>query len=394
MSDAIVWEMKNAVWPAALAVAWLAGELMFRRASVPRVVTYAVAGFVLGQWQLADQAVGSLDLRLAANVALGLFLFELGCRVNLGWFRHNPILLLTGIVESLGTFAVAAWAMLALGLPTESSLLIAALSVATSPATVLRVAQETKSAGQLTERMMHLTAINTAISILLLKALIGYGHAAAGDLDTAVWSSLAVFGGSILLGIVFGLATPWLLAQVSGSRRSAPALLAIAVVLVVTIADAAAMSPLLSALAFGVTLRRRSTVTTLAERGFGVLADLFALFLFVYSASLLDWQATITGFVLGTVLLLVRLVVKTGVAGAFAHASGTTVRKGMLTGLALTPLSALPILLAEHTQTYGYMIETHSLVAISAMVLLLDLFGPFATRVALGAAGEAHLSKD
>ena len=46
---------------------------------------------------------------------------------------------------------------------------LAALAMASSPAGILRVVHELRSAGQVTERVMHLTAINCMLSVLALK---------------------------------------------------------------------------------------------------------------------------------------------------------------------------------------------------------------------------------
>lgn len=399
MNADIVASLTNAVWPAALAFAWLTAELLFRRLAVPRLASYAMVGFAYGQLPLpafgaAVGATATPAVTLAAYVALGLFLFELGCRVNLSWFRHNPMLLLTGVLESLATFAASYAAMIALGLSDHDSLVIGALCAASSPVAVLRVTLEANAAGQLTDRIMHLTAINVVVSIVVLKMLIGHSYLAAGDWTIAAWTSVTVLLASSAAGCAFGLLTPWLLVRVAGTRRSAPALLAVAVALLTTLADALTLSPLLAALAFGLTLRLRSSPTTLAERGFGLVADLLALFLFVFAASLLTLAAVIGGFVAGTLLLLIRLLTKVGLAAALARPSGTTLRKGALTGLALAPLSALPILLAEHSRVYGFSLGAEAVAALSAMVLLLDLLGPFATRLALLAAGEGSARKD
>ena len=45
-------------------------------------------------------------LPFLANVALSLILFELGYRIHLRWFRHNPWVLVLGLVESVVTFVV------------------------------------------------------------------------------------------------------------------------------------------------------------------------------------------------------------------------------------------------------------------------------------------------
>ena len=145
-------------WPLALVVSWMAGELAHRWTGVPRISIYGLAGFLAGN--LALEVQGPIDhspYLLLASLAFGLMLFELGYRINLRWFRHNYWVLLLGVIESLVTFGVVYWATGWFTLPTDQRLMIAAVSMAASPAGVLRVAHELRSSGQATERVLHLT---------------------------------------------------------------------------------------------------------------------------------------------------------------------------------------------------------------------------------------------
>jgi len=113
---------------------------------------------------------------LLANIAFGLILFELGYRINLRWLRTNPWLGATSLVEAGGTFAavylVAQW----FGMPFISSLLLSSLAMATSPAGVLRVVNEQRSSGQVTERILHLSAFNCVLTVLLSRSSLGCGY--------------------------------------------------------------------------------------------------------------------------------------------------------------------------------------------------------------------------
>jgi len=44
---------------------------------------------------------------LLAQLALSLVLFELGCRIHLGWFRRNPWVLLIGLLQSVVIYVAA-----------------------------------------------------------------------------------------------------------------------------------------------------------------------------------------------------------------------------------------------------------------------------------------------
>jgi Kef-type K+ transport system membrane component KefB len=71
-------------------------------------------------------------------------------------------------------------------------------------------------------------------------------------------------------------------------------------------------------------------------------------------ASLLDWGAVMGSLLLGLTLIAVRTATKVGCSVAAARLSGSTERKGLLTGLALMPMSAFAILLIEQSRVYGF----------------------------------------
>jgi Kef-type K+ transport system membrane component KefB len=97
----------------------------------------------------------------------------------------------------------------------------------------------------------------------------------------------------------------------------------------------------------------------------------------------------LNGLGLGMALVAARLVAKVIGVGAFARASGVSWRKGLLTGLALTPISVFVILLLEQTRHLGIDLLDH-LAPLAAATLLLEIAGPVVTLLALRAAGETH----
>src|SRR5882757_176157 len=163
-------------WPLMLLAAWSAGEYAFRHWALPRVCAYGVVGLVLGGAGLSQNVASHAAQGFMANVALSLTLFELGYRVNPRWFRHNPWVLIAGIAQALVTFGMVFWIAGFFSVAIDHRLVLAALCVATSPAGVMRVTHELRSAGQVTERLVHLCALNCLIAVLLLKMIIGYWH--------------------------------------------------------------------------------------------------------------------------------------------------------------------------------------------------------------------------
>lgn len=387
--------LQAVAWPLALLIAWFLAEWLQDRWHVPRVSSYVAVGLIGSLINLPGLTTDIPGLPFLANVALALVLFELGYRINLRWFRHNPWVLILGIVESLVTFGAVYWVSGLFPLPLDQRLIIAALSVSASPAGVVRVANELRSTGQATERVLHLCAINCLMSVLALKLVVGYWTlSTSGDLSLAAFGSVHVVGTSIAVGGLLGVAVPWMLRLRNTHERGVTVVFALAVVLLTTAAYGLKLSPLLAALTFGIVARERRVQLTSAQRDFGTAGDMLSVFLFVYIASLLTWTDVRTTFVMGLLFIAVRTASKVVCNVAAARLSGITERKGVLTGLALTPMSAFAILLIEQTRLYGFEPAVQVLSAMAGMMLLQELLGPMVTQRALMAARETHVTRE
>ena len=385
--------LQSIAWPLVLLVAWVLADVLYQRWNLPRVTSYVAVGTLAGMVNLPGLTTEITGLPFVATVALSLVLFELGYRINLRWFAANPWVLLGALLESGLTFALV-WLATGWwgGLDPHVRLAIAALSMSSSPAGILRVVHELRSAGQVTERVMHLTAINCLLSVLALKVIMGARLLdLSGSVTQAMVGSLQVLAVSLVAGGALGVAMPRLLrGRWVASADGATVVFVLSVILLTTAAHGLRLSPLLAALTFGVVARERRVHLTHNQRNFGTAGDLLGVFLFVYIAAVLEWPDVIQGMALGLVLVLVRGVAKVGVTALTARVSGITLRKGVMTGMALSPMSAFVVLLVGQTEMAGFDLAAETLAAMSGMVLLLELLGPVVTQRALMAAREAH----
>ena len=96
-------------WSLLLALAAAAGHLLQRYSGLPKVVGYSIVGTLAGlagfsgaAWPLQGVALFLLEL------GVSVVLFESGGRIALRWFRHNPMVLLQSLAESVLT-AVAVY---------------------------------------------------------------------------------------------------------------------------------------------------------------------------------------------------------------------------------------------------------------------------------------------
>ncbi len=378
--------LANLVWPFALAIAWIAGEFGHRWTGLPRISIYGLVGFLL-----ANSQIGLLpfpEIRLLANIAFGLILFELGYRINLRWLRSNPWLGITSLVDVISTFVtvylIAQW----FNMSFIPSLLLASLAMATSPAAVLRVVNEQRSSGQVTERTLHLSAFSCVLAVFTFKAVVGlWVFQSTGDILHALWNSLVVLLVSAALGGSFGIAIPALLKKIGNGGGDITVAFALALVILVVLTHTLNLSPVPAALAFGLMARHRRIAFSQAQQNFGALGNLLTVLLFVFMAATLEWSMVMAGAGLAMVLLLARFIIKILSVAAFSRVSGITWRKGLLTGMALTPLSAFVILLLEQTRHLGIGLMDE-LAALAAITLILEVLGPIITQWALKLANE------
>jgi Kef-type K+ transport system membrane component KefB len=376
-------------WPLAMAFAWLAGEALFRGLQLPRLSTYVLTGFVLGAAQLGLLPRPSESaLLLVADAGLGLILFEFGYRINWRWFAVNRWVLASGLLGALLTFCAVGAAALLLESGALTAALLAALAVATSPAEVLRVVNDERSSGQVTERAMHLAAVNCVLAVLVFNAVVGFwAFRSSGSMWHAMSSSAIVLGVSGGLGLVFGLLVPALLRSVGRLEQTSTLGFAIAVMTLVAVVHALRMSPVLAALAFGFVVRHRRVVLAPAQRNFGALGDLLTVLLFVFVGAALAWPRVWAGLGLGLLVVALRFGAQVLASAAFARPSGISLRKGALAGVALAPMSALVLALLVHTRYMGINLMDQ-LAPLAGATLLLGVAGPWLTHMALRAAHE------
>jgi len=190
----------------------IGGELVRRVLRLPRIVGYVLTGMLLGAGglQLLDENLVA-EAWIFVDIALGLVLYELGLRLDFSWLKRDRWLLATGLAESALSFAFIHYALTYSGVGALYAAVAAAIGVATSPAVVMLVAQEMRAEGQVTERALNLTAINSVVAFVLVTMLLAWiHHEYRGGWLLALLHPVYLFGGSLILAYVSFLAALWL----------------------------------------------------------------------------------------------------------------------------------------------------------------------------------------
>lgn len=261
----------------------LLGQFAERVLGLPRIVGYGAIGMVVA-WAGFGLPDGHLPVawRLVVDLALAVMLFELGSRVHLRWLRRNPALGLTSAAESalcfVAVYVVLRWADLA---PTDAAAAAVVLSIIAA-SVVGRVAAESKAAGQVTNRLMLLTALNTLYGVLALKVVSGWvrlDHPQFGP--EALAQPLYTFAGSLLLAALLARLVVALAPRLDLRDENAALLLLGLVLLALGAARALALSTLLVPLAAGVMLRNATARPWVWPRHFGTAGGVLVLMMFV-----------------------------------------------------------------------------------------------------------------
>jgi Kef-type K+ transport system membrane component KefB len=394
------------VFPPALALAVLAllaaafGEAAARWLRVPRLLGYLAAGALFGAGGYALELLNieplpTATLQQALEFAAAIILFDLGQRVSFGWIRRNPALLGASAVESgltfVAVFAVLRW----LEVGVLPAALVAIVSMSTSPAVVLSVTRETRAQGQVTERVLLMTALNSIYAVVLSTLLLAWARLdTRGLLDDYLLHPAYLIIGSLALAAL-GARLFHLAAAFVGRERAAQLILMLAVVSIVYAASVALrLSPLLALLACGAFVRAFDRGRRIASSDFGLVSALALLLFFALSAATVDPAVLVAAGLPALALVLARSVCKVAAAGLLAPWTGIVWRKGLHVGLGLLPMSAIALMLTQQVSQIHPQLGAEAGAILLASVIVFQIVGALTLLLALRASGEARPERE
>ena len=382
-----------AIFGVLLVVGLVAGEGARRYLSLPRITGYVLAGALLGPHGTGLLDENALfDLRLLVDLSIGLVVFEIGWRLDLEWLRRNHWLFAAAIAECTLCFAAIYAALVHLGFRPLLAAMAAAIGAATSPPVVMMVSQELRSEGQITDRMILFTAVNTLFAYAVLALLLPFlliEHKVG--LGTALLHPLYVFAGAAAAGYAANLLLLRLARWIGKDEDRQLALLVSVVVLTIGITHSLGFSVPVALVMLGVLARNFDSRHALLPVRLDHGAQLFFVVLFVLTGASLEFDAlgiATAGAVAAYIVL--RFLGKALGLLIFGRLSGIPPGGAGLLALALTPMSGLAVVMVrDATSFYPSFGRELAAIVLSAAVVL-ELFGPLATQYALRRAGEAH----
>lgn len=380
----------TAVFALVLMLGAVCGEFFNRILCLPRITGYSVAGLLVGpallNWVGPDQIDG---MRLVIDLSLALMLFELGVRVDLGWLRRNPALLANSLAEASFSFLAAMAVLLALNYSFNVSLIVAIICISTSPAVVMRMTSELKASGQVSERLLVLTALNVAYAVIGAHLALGYLHQAHGG----GWLTTLLHPVYLLAG---SLAAAWLLSMAFGAIRrffdlsadQASAVLFGVLLLTMALLREAKLPVLLTPLLAGMMVRRSDPRPHLWPRHFGSAGGLLVILFFVMTGAMLTWGNVVSGWLVAVALVAVRAAGKMLGTVPISLRSGLTLRQSLALGASLAPLSGVAFVLSDDIGNLYPELGIELRTIVMTMVAILELAGPFIVQQALKRADQ------
>lgn len=378
-------------WSLLLAVAALTGYLFQRHMGLPKVVGYSLVGTVAGLagfsgavWPL--QGIGLFLLELG----MAIVLFECGGRIPLRWFRHNPMVLVQSIAESALTYFAVYWVLLWLDVPARAAAPLALVALAASPAVLTRVVADTQAAGPVTERAIVLATLSTLYALTLGSAHAELINRSSVTLVDRLSPVLVVLGVSILVAAVLALVLRTALRVMSPTSENTSMLLLALVAAATTVAAHMGGSAPLAALLAGMLIKQMHPRPWAWPRQLGSASSMLTMLMFVLVSTVAaqaDWSVPVVGVVLA--LILARLLAKAVGVGLGNVGSGASWRQALWVGMAMTPMSAIALLIASQfamaSPSTGHLIAGVALPAI----LLMEVLGAILATVAIYRTGES-----
>lgn len=358
---------------------------LHRRLRLPRLLGYLLVGAVASPALLGLLQRTDLDpWKPLIDLAVAALVFELGTRLRPRWLLDNRWLAASSALEAGAAALVVGITLVALGAPAASAAAAGVIAAATSPVITMAALLEVRPRGQVAERLLMLSAINSVLAILAIKLWPVLAHIAgssAPDTLALLASASVVIFGSLLWGLACGVLLDRL-----GRRHDEPATMPVlqlaVVVLAALLALAWGLSPFITLLVAGMTARSRMRHRLTVEPYLGSAGAALTVMLFVSLGvlSTVSELSTLWPWVLA--IVLARLVGKGAAIFATARPSGLSWRQAAALTVALQPMSSVSVLLVANSFAWNTQLPGADASVIQALLVattLMQLSGPLWT---------------
>lgn len=368
----------------------IGGEVAKKIPFIPKISGYILVGFIIGPHVLGlvDQSL-LMHSSLFIDICLGLIMFELGRNLDINWLRHDKGLLLMALLEPIMTFGFIFLVLLLTGFSLLVSLLIAILSIVTSPAVVMMVARDLCAEGAVTRRTLFLTSTNNLIGLMLFTFALPFTQDVLHFHSMTALHAVYQIAGSILLGMLIFIAAKTTISLLGKNKENQFVLYISTVIIAISLANTFALSASLCLFIYGFAARNLDRKQSFMEIDFGWFGRMFFVLLFVITGvhlQLVKLQMVALP-IIG--VLCARLLAKFTAVSLFAKMSSLSKTQSFSTSLALYPMGGLTIGMASVINSANVQLGAEIIPVITSVVAILNILGPIAAQYAFMNAGEA-----
>lgn len=400
-----------------ISFAMLVGLMLSRLAklvSLPAVTAYLVAGILVGPFCIGALGIEGLGFTSAESIeglsvistaALGFIAFSIGNEFRLSQLKQTgKAATFIGIFQALAAALVVDVVLVVvhLAMPDVLSLpaaiVLGAVATATAPAATLMVVRQYKAKGELTDLLLPIVAIDDAVGLVIFAVSLGVARALEQgkvDIISIIVNPIIEIVASLILGALMGIVLTYIERFFhSRSKRMSMAIAFVFLTVALSMCKfeigsvEIGFSSLLVCMMLGTVFCNLCDYSEeLMERVDGWTTPLFILF-FVLSGAELDISVfgDIMIVLIGVTFLIARAIGKWGGAGLSAKWMKCSPNVCKYLGITLLPQAgvALGMSLQVSDLSQGHLIRNIVLFS----VLVLELFGPLATKIALTKAGD------
>ncbi len=185
------------------------------RFNVPSITGYILSGIIVGTILIClGKEQIFYDLKFISSIGLGILAYEIGTRLHMK--KVKPILFEVSLITILQVIFVVGFVFIGLFLAKaklEVALILGAIALATSPATMIAISRKFRAKGHLTDALMPHIGFDDIVGVIIFSIAISYASQISSGATYGVESILvrplleivcSILAGA-LLGFLLGL---------------------------------------------------------------------------------------------------------------------------------------------------------------------------------------------
>lgn len=368
-------------------------QLLKRKFQVPKIISYLVAGLLIGPSGFGLLGKGiSVTIAPVVDILIGIVFYELGRSVNIRWLWRQKITLVSCLFLMSLLFVAQLIYLISVGVAPLIAGLVAAIVMSTSPAVVLQTIKENRSEGQLTENLITIVALGNVVAYVIYSIVLSLIHF---DQESITTTLLLEPLQKIIVSVVIGWFLAYLVSKASNYVKpdidNQHLIIMTAIMMVIVVSGMLKISVLTCLLVLGLSIKVNAYKPNLHKDDLGIFSTLAYVLIFIFAGINIDLfsiQPNLIFIALG--VIFIRLLIPYIWGSFFYKQINMTFKKATLLSVSLTPLSGIAILMLHDVNEFypELSLQLNSLLVL--VVMLMEFSGPVLTKWAIIKSGEGR----